>query len=77
MEDITDADNLHAKRVCKDFEKNWRILWFVCSKWYFIVNWCIWTDPTRFLLAPGLAWAAALKKKTNVKIGLLTDIDML
>ena len=21
MEDITDADNAHAKRVCKDFEK--------------------------------------------------------
>ena len=20
MEDITDADNMHAKRVCKDFE---------------------------------------------------------
>ena len=22
MEDITDADNLHAKRICKDFEIN-------------------------------------------------------
>ena len=22
MEDITDADYTHAKRVCKDFEKN-------------------------------------------------------
>ena len=24
MEDITDADYAHAKRVCKDFEKNLR-----------------------------------------------------
>ena len=47
MEDITDADYTHAKRVCKDFDiKNLKrsgiISWFVCSKWYFIVSWCIW-----------------------------------
>ena len=33
-------------------------------------------DPEKFLSAPGLAWKAALKK-TEVKLELLTDIDML
>ena len=33
-------------------------------------------DPAKFLSAPGLAWQAALKN-TKVKLGLLTDIDML
>ena len=33
-------------------------------------------DPVKFLSAPGLAWQAALKK-TEVKLELLTDIDML
>ena len=43
MEDITDVDYGHAKRVCKEFKiKNLGISWFVCSKWYIIVTWCIW-----------------------------------
>ena len=33
-------------------------------------------DPVKFLSAPGLAWQAALKK-TELKLELLTDIDML
>ena len=33
-------------------------------------------DPAKFLSAPGLAWQAALKN-TEVKLKLLTDIDML
>ena len=33
-------------------------------------------DPVKFLSAPGLVWQAALKK-TEVKLELLTDIDML
>ena len=33
-------------------------------------------DPAKFISAPGLAWQAALKK-TKVKLGLLTDIDLL
>ena len=33
-------------------------------------------DPTHFLSAPGLAWQTCLKK-TEVKLELLTDVDML
>ena len=33
-------------------------------------------DPVHFLSAPGLAWQACLKK-TEVKLVLLTDVDML
>ena len=39
MEDITDADYVHAKRVCKDFEiKNLGEPWPVSSKRYIIVS---------------------------------------
>ena len=34
-------------------------------------------DPAHFLSASGLAWQACLKKKTEVELNLLTDIDML
>ena len=89
MEDITDADYAHAKRVCKDFEtknlgeyhdfyvqsdtllladvfENFRNM---CLKIYEL-------DLSRFLSASGLSWQVALKK-TKIKLGLLTDIDML
>ena len=89
MEDITDADYLHAKRVCKDFEiknlgeyhdlylksnallsadvfENFRKM---CLQIYHL-------DPAKFLAAPGLALQADLKK-TEIKLELLTDIDML
>ena len=68
MEDITDADYTHEKRICKDFKikKLGEYYDLVCSKWYIIVV-------SRFLAAPGLAWQAALKKK-KVKLDLLTDI---
>ena len=36
----------------------------------------IWTYPSYFYSAPGLAWQACLKK-TEVKLELLTDINML
>ena len=80
---------MHAKRVCKDFEikklgefydlylqndklllvdvfENFRKMYL---KMYHL-------DPTKFLLAPGLASKAALKK-TEIKLEFLTDIDML
>ena len=80
---------MHAKRVCKDFEiKNlgkYRDLYLksdtllladvfenfrkMCLKIYH-------RDPAKYLLTPGLAWQAALKK-TKVKLELLIDIDML
>ena len=89
MEDVTDADYAHAKGVCKDFEikklgeyhdlyvqidtllladvfENFRNM---CLKIYEL-------DPGKFLLTPGLAWQAALKK-TKLKLDLLTNIDML
>ena len=81
MEDITDADYMHVKRVCKDFEikklgkyhdlhlksdtlllddvfQNFRRM---CLKIYHL-------DSLKFLLAPGLAWEAALKKTSKMRI---------
>ena len=61
MENITDADYAHAKRVCKGFE---------------IKNLGEKLDPAKFLSASGLAWEAVLNR-AKVKLDLLTDIDML
>ena len=83
MKEITDADYMHGKRVCKDFEiKNlgeyhdtlllddvFENFRKMCLKIYQL-------DPAKFLSAPGLAWQVALKK-TEVKLKLLTDIYML
>ena len=89
MEDITDVDYRHGKTVfeylinknlgdCHDLYvqsdtllladvfQNFRN---ICIKVYKL-------DPAHFLSAPGLAWQACLKK-TEVKLELLTDIDML
>ena len=89
MEDIRDAGYMHAKRVCKDFEiknlgeyynlyrkidtllladvfENFRKM---CLKIYHL-------DPVKFLSAPELAWQTVLKK-SEVKLELLTDIDIL
>ena len=86
MEDITDADYAHAKRVCKEFEEKFRrISWFACDTELLAdvfenfrnISLKIYKlDPAKFPAAPGLAWQAALKK-TKVKLDLLTDIDML
>ena len=89
MEDITDADYAHAKRVCKDFEiKNLGDYYelYVQSNTLFLAdvfenvrNMCLEIyelDPAHFLSAPGLDWQAALKQ-TKVKLDLLTDINML
>ena len=56
------CNTLLLPEVFKNFKK-------MCLKIYVL-------DPEKFLSAPGLAWHTALKK-TNVKLDLLTDIDML
>ena len=89
MEDITDVDYAHVKRVCKDFEiKSLGEYYesYVQSDTLLLAdvienfrNMCIniyKLDPAKFLSASGLAWQAALEK-TRVKLDLLTDIDML
>ena len=89
MTDVTDAAYMHAQRVYKDFEiknlgeyhdlylKNYTLLLAdvfenfrdMCLKIHHL-------DPTKFLSALRLAWQAALEE-TEVKLELLTDIDML
>ena len=88
MEDITDADYAHPKRVCKDFEiKNlgeYHDLYvqidtlLLADAFENFRNMCLKIrklNLSKFYSAPELAWQAALKK-TNVKLDLLTDIDM-
>ena len=80
---------MRAKRVSKDFEiKNFgeyqdlylksdvllladvfEIFWEMCLKSYEL-------DSVKFISAHGLAWQAALRN-TEVKLELLTDVDML
>ena len=89
MEDITDADYEHAKRVCKDFETEdlgeYHDLYVQNDKFLSadvfqsFQNMCpeiYGLDPAKFLSAPGLAWQAVVKK-TKVRLDLLTDIGML
>ena len=88
MEDITDADYVHAKKVCKDFEiKNFgEYDLYVQSDTLLLAdvlenfrNMCLKIyelDPAKFLSAPGLVWQVALIK-TKVKLYILTDIDMM
>ena len=89
MDDITDADQAHAKRVCKDVEINnigeYHDL-YVQSDTLLLAdvfdnfkNMCLKMhelDPAKVLSAPGLAGQADLKK-TKVKLDFLTDINML
>ena len=89
MEDITDADYTHVKRVCNDFQiKRLGEYYDLCVQSNTLLvanvsenfqNMCLEIyelDSARFLITPGLAWQAALKK-TKVKLDLLTDIGML
>ena len=78
MKGITDADYMHAKRICKDFEiKNLEKYDLYVSKQYIILSWCI-KDfvclknmclniyellPAAFLSCSELAWHAAFKKR--------------
>ena len=89
VEDITDTDYTHANKLFKEFKikhlgkyhdlhvqsdtllladlfENFRN---ECMKVYEL-------DPANFLTAPGLAWQACLKK-TDVKLALLTNFNML
>ena len=89
MEDITDVDYRHGKTVFQYLiNKNlgdYHDL-YVQSDTLLLAdvfenfrNTCIQVyelDPAHFLSAPGLAWQACLKK-TEVKLELLTDVDML
>ena len=85
MEDITDVDHRHAKRVFKSLNnKNLGYYHdlYVQSDTLLLAdvfenfrNKCIGIyeiDPAHFLSAPGLAWQTCLKK-TGVKLELLTN----
>ena len=89
MEDITNADYPHIKRVCKDFEikhiGEYHDLYvqtdtlFLADVFEKFRNMCLEIyklDPAKLLSAPGLAQQAALKK-TKVKVDRLTDNDIL
>ena len=88
MEDITDADYMHGKKVREDFEiKNlgeYHDLYFksdtlLLADIFKNFRMCLkiyHLDPAKLLPAPGLAWQAALKMN-EVKLELLTNIDML
>ena len=89
MEVMTDVDYRHAKRVFKDFNNknlgDYHDL-YVKSDTLLLAdvfenfrNICIETyelDPPHFLSAPGLALQACVKK-TEIKLELLTDVDIL
>ena len=89
LEDITDADYMHVKRVCTDFEtKKWGEYHDLYLKTDVLLlpnvfenfrKMCLKIselDPVKSISVSGLAWQAALKN-TEVKLELLTDIDML
>ena len=89
MEDISDADNKHGRRACKDcIIKNlgeyhdlyvWNDTLLLADIFNKFRNMCLKIyelDPARFFSEPGLAWQAVFKK-TKLKWDLLTDIDML
>ena len=89
MEDTTDTDYAHAKRVCKDLkikdlgeyhdlyvQGNTLLLADIFENFRNMCLKIFETDPVKFLSAPGLTWQTALKR-TKVKLDLLTDINML
>ena len=87
MEDFTDADYMHTKTVCNDFEikhfGEYHDLYvesdtlLIADVFENFRNMCLEiykVDSLKFLSAPGLARQAAFKT-TKVKLDLLTDID--
>ena len=88
MEDTTDADYMHVKRTCKDFEmknlgeyhdlyvQNGKLLLSDVFENFQNLGLEIYElDPAKNFSAPGLLSQAAFKK-TKVKLDLLTDINM-
>ena len=76
IEDITNANYAHGKRICKDFEiKNLGEYYdlYVQSNTLFLAGFFenfrnTWLkiyelDPSKFISAPGLAWQADLRKR--------------
>ena len=89
MENIDDIDYRHGNNVFKRFKlKNlgeYHDLYIqsdtllLADVYEYFRNTCLKVyelDPVHFLSLPGLAWQACLKK-TNIKLELLTDYDML
>ena len=89
MEDITNADYAHAKKVFKDYEiknlgeyhdlyiqSDTLLLADVFENFRNMFINIYELDPVQFLSPPGLAWQAVLIKN-KVQLDLLTDIDML
>ena len=93
MKEITGADHIHGKRVRKDFElkglgkyhdlylkSDTLLLTVVFENLRKLCLQIYQLGPAKFLSALGLAWQAATattKKKRQVQLKLLTDIDML
>ena len=88
MEDVTDADYTHAKRVCKDFEmknvgeyhnlhvqSDTLLLAHVFENFRKMCLKLYELHPAKPLSGPGLAWQAVLRK-AKIKLDLLTDINM-
>ena len=89
MEDIEDIDYRHGNNVFNKFKLNnlgdYHDLYvqsdtlLLADVFENFANMCLKEyelDPAHFLLLPGLAWQACLKK-TNIELELLTDYDML
>ena len=89
IEDITEVDYVHAKKVYKHFEINnlgeYRDLYLksnvllladVFENFRKTVLEIYELDPAKFISTPSLVWKTALKK-TQVKLDLITDIYML
>ena len=71
MEDITDADYVHAKRFCKVYKfqiKKFRgLLWFICSKQYIFVRWCTW-KLLKYVASNIWAWSCPFSFSTKISI---------
>ena len=89
MEDITDVGYKHTKRICKDFDienlsehqdsylkSDTLLLADVFENFRKTCLGLYLSDPARFPSVLKLAWQAVLKK-TEVKLELSTDTDML